>query len=242
MAITIIAETIKSPGAGNGTTTAAINTTGATSLVIATSSYYAGSGLDVSDSNLNIWVPLTAYTSSTEARVKLWYCVASPSVGVGHTFTVTGASVFATIGVIAWSGGGAYDGQERGASNAATATQSTDGFITPTLDGAIVVSAVAFNTGSATLTVSAPFSKIATGYADYAGSTSEGLGLAYEIQTTATSRNPTWTAASAIDMSACMAVFRPASVTPTVSTTDGKIIFQARCLGTGARLSGQLTR
>lgn len=203
--IAIVANTVKSPGGGNGTTSAEIDTTGATNIVVAISYYYLGSSIAVSDSKANDWTALTARTASNEAAVQLYYCTEC-TVGTGHTFTLSCSSCFGTVAVLAWSGGGAYDNKESGASNAATSTIQP-GSLTPSENGAIVVTAVAFNTGSATLTIDSPFEKISAGYADYAGSTSEGLGLAYDIQTTATAANPTWTAAGSIDMNTAMAVF-----------------------------------
>jgi hypothetical protein len=224
MAIAVVAQTVKVPGNSTTVTTDAIDTTGASLLVVATSSYYLGPGLTVTDSKSNTWTALTEYTSNTEARVKMYYCVSPGSVGSGHTFTFSGSSIYGTLAVLALSGAGAIDAGEVGASNASSATLQP-GTITPSQSGCICITAVAFNTGSATLTIDSPFSKIASGYADYSGSVNEGLGLAYDIQTTATARNPTWTAAGAVDIAATMAVFR-ASVT--TSTTDGKIIFTAR--------------
>jgi hypothetical protein len=56
----------------------------------------------VTDSNGNTWVALTVHNTSNFAH-RFWY-VASPTVGAGHTFTVSGSQTYPAIMVSAWSG------------------------------------------------------------------------------------------------------------------------------------------
>jgi hypothetical protein len=100
----LISSTSASGGAGG--TSASIDTTGATLLVAVG---VADSGTpSISDSKGNTWTPLTQVGGGfpTYHRCRLYY-VQNPTVGTGHTFTVSGTNAsacFAAHGTLVTSG------------------------------------------------------------------------------------------------------------------------------------------
>jgi hypothetical protein len=127
---------------GNTFTTGSINTTGATLIVIAVSSYSAAGAPTISDSKGNTWTALTAKVNATAAvRTQLYYCY-SPTGGSGHTFTATGFC-YASIHAFAFSGTtGTFD-VENGTTGG-TSPQSA-GAITPALNGEVIIAALGEN-------------------------------------------------------------------------------------------------
>src|SRR5258705_8700383 len=93
--------TVEVSGA-NTSTTASLNTTGATLLVIHVG-YLASIPPAISDSKGNTWVGLTIASTTVSNADRLYY-VANPTVGTGHTFTFTGTGVLAEMVAAAFSG------------------------------------------------------------------------------------------------------------------------------------------
>lgn len=201
MSITLVAHTGQQ-GASNSETTGAINTTGASLLVIGISPYQGGSGTTVFDSMSNTWTPLSTYNDGTEIT-QLFYA-ANPVVGAGHTFSVSGSGIFCPICVAAFAGvalSSPFDVQNGNTSGTQT------GSVTPTVGGALLIAAVGC-TGNP--------SAIDSGFTvldivNYVGGQSIGLGLAYLIQTGAAAENPTWTVGGFSSASAAIATFKPAA-------------------------------
>lgn len=74
---------------GSPATTAAVDTTGATLLVVIVHTIFALSGTSISDSKSNIWQPLTIYGANTgfpDSTLQMYYAY-NPTVGTGHTFS-----------------------------------------------------------------------------------------------------------------------------------------------------------
>src|SRR5262249_55057421 len=97
MAIAVVAS-VKNTPAIDGNTTGAIDTTGATLLVMHAAYYVAPSS--VSDSYGNTWVSVIDETGSPHSQ--MWY-VANPIVGPGHTFTISGIGLFQCMQAAAFS-------------------------------------------------------------------------------------------------------------------------------------------
>lgn len=90
----ILATTISTTGGGGGATTPAINTIGASILIV---SLMGGTAFAApTDSAGNTWVALTGYQFGGSARI--FYCL-NPTTSAAHTFTSTAA--FPVIGAIA---------------------------------------------------------------------------------------------------------------------------------------------
>lgn len=173
----------------NGGTTAAVDTTGATFLV----AFVAGIGTrTVSDSKTNTWVPLTD-EGGTDPSGRLFY-VTNPTVGTGHTFTVSGTSIFATLCVQAHSGVdivSPHDQEAVGGSGSGwTNANAQPGSITPPGDGYLIVAG--FGTAIGT-----PFDGIDSGLTitneiQFAGGNNYAGAMAYVYQTTGAPINPLW--------------------------------------------------
>lgn len=180
-------------GAPNGQTTSAINTTGATLLIVSISRN-AGSTAVVSDSKGNTWTQLTSI-NGTNNNCVIYYAISNPAtVGSGHTFTVTGTGIFSPIAAAAFSGTNAvspFDVQN--GHNAGMSATVQPGSITPSVNNCLIVCAQSnSNPGvSATGTINSGYTLL--DYIAFAPGAYYSVGLAYLIQTTATATNPTWT-------------------------------------------------
>lgn len=193
----------------SGATTGAIDTTGADLIVIG-ASYGASTTITVSDSKGNTWTPLTAQANASHKN-QLYYCQA-PTVGSGHTFTISGTNSYGGITVLAISGSTAspFD-QQNGAAAAATGSIAT-GSITPSSDNELIVTAASFEFVG-TPTVDSSFTQLEV--AAYTPGATYGCVLGYQIQTTATARNPTWTFGGAGFCAAVIGSFKAAAVAAT---------------------------
>ncbi len=197
-----------STGGSAGGTTSAVDTSGNTLLVAAVVSYTLVSDATISDSKSNTWTPLTKSASTTQ-YVKFFY-VANPTVGTGHTFTVSGTGSFASIGVITFNGvttSSPFDQQNGGTFNAG-ATSLATGSVTPGVSGEVLVAAIGLNASSGTPTIDSSFVSPCTDYFNYSAGVNFAVGLAYQIQTTATARNPTFSFTSSNPVAAAIATFK----------------------------------
>src|SRR5678815_237187 len=187
----LIASTGGYLGSSSGGTSSAINTTGANFLLVSVA-HYSDAGGQVSTSNLsdskvgNTWNQLTWRGSSGQTAHRFFWCVPA-SVGSGHTVTIS--TPFNSYPVIAFY---AFDNMaaspfdvENGASTggSGSGSYSVGSNLTPTYNNEVFFSALACGDGtpgSVTPSLSTPITD------SFGGAT------AYEIQTTATARDPSW--------------------------------------------------
>lgn len=99
--LTLVAQASAVSSNGTTATSAGVDTTGATFLVVAVSFYNGTAAL--ADSKGNTWTPITLsqIDSFFDSSTQLFYC-ADPVVGAGHTITVT--ATFPTGQLLAFSG------------------------------------------------------------------------------------------------------------------------------------------
>lgn len=200
----------------NGGTTSSINTTGA-NLIVACVHWYGGASPgdtmagNFSDSKSNTWTKLNVADSgaSLYQRCTFFYC-AAPTVGSGHTFTVSTAyASYPTITVIAFSGAAASPYDSNQSTNGATsATSIQPGSVTPSEDNCVLVSGGTINTAN-TKAINSSFTKlhdVAPSSGVYVAGT-----IAYKIQTTAGAENPMWSWTGAQDCAANIAVWKAAA-------------------------------
>jgi hypothetical protein len=209
MAIAIVDSLAASSTDGNSVTSASMNTTGADGLVVVVGDYSAQTLGTVTDSKGNTFTALTSYAFGVaDARCTIFYC-ADPTVGSGHTFTYTIVGGYPSIAAVALSGcdtAAFYDsGKVSGSSTDPGTTSLQPGSLTPSADGAILISGLCVRAAQA-ISVNAPFSP-AIEDVDNVDSQCCGLTVAVDIQTTATARNPTWTTDGSTDQAATMAAF-----------------------------------
>lgn len=199
--ITFIDHVVAGSPDGNTFTTGSINTTGATLIVIAVSSYSAVGAPTISDSKGNTWTALTAKVNATAAvRTQLYYCY-SPTGGSGHTFTATGFG-YASIHAFAFSGTtGTFD-VENGTTGG-TSPQSA-GAITPALNGEVIIAALGENSLSS--------ASVTSGFTNYDIAYALGqhfaLSMAYYIQPAAGSQDCTFTWSGGGNGSVVIAAFK----------------------------------
>jgi hypothetical protein len=164
---------------GNDFTTAAMDTTGASLIVVSLSDRTTGNHT-FTDSRGNTWIALPRQNGGSLSTDTLFYCF-SPSVGTGHTFTTTTGSLgYPGIAVLAFSGVSNYDART-GASNA-----TQPGSLTPANANSLIVlsagnltSPTAVDSG---FTIGANQAALGLNYSSLA---------AYLIQTTPAAVNPT---------------------------------------------------
>lgn len=207
MAYLLVANTLGGLGTSGGTTDA-INTTGANLLVAILSGYTSQPEPTDNKSNTG-WVALTEQESAPgSGKTQIWYHE-SPSVGTGHTFSTSGA--YCGIAILAFSGAKVSPafGAENGATNSSASALQT-GSLTPTEDNMLLV----FGAGGFAHAIGCSSVDVGTlrDNADGVSGNWYGLCSAYEIQTTATARNPNFTLTGTSEVAAVIATFKAAAV------------------------------
>lgn len=194
---------VASGGPVNGTTTAAIDTSGA-NLIVASVNWFNGITIDgiISDSKSNSWTPLTLRTSGSQSGRQ--HFVSSPSVGSGHTFSFTGTTIAPALCVSAWSGAAAspFD-QESGSAGVASSQQP--GSITPSENNCLLTTDHGTQT-STNSTVDGGFTR--TDMIAFSSGVNESGAQAYLIQATAAAANPTWTDTGSSNSTSTMAAWK----------------------------------
>lgn len=183
----------------NAGTTPSLDTTGATLLVVLCVNTAASAAPVITDSQSNTWTSLTAQSVSGNQRSFLAY-VANPTVGIGHTFTLTGSGSSPLILASAWSGivaASPFD-QQNGNAAAGSATTIQAGSITPGSNGELLIAACVTGAGIATtgnVQIDYQVSSIYNGGCSWVAvvGSSWGAYLAFGNQVTAAATNPTWT-------------------------------------------------
>jgi len=192
----LLAHTLKQSTDGKIVTTDAIDTTGATVIVISYSSQLVPIP---TDNKSNTWTE--AVFDAT--REKIYHCI-NPTVGSGHTFTLNpGVNGFPTMAVSAYSGANPTLLDTKN-NFTASGTSLATGSITPSQDNVLLYYAIgdAFTDTTMGLDVGTILNEAAlVGFVAFA------LAHAHEIQTAATTRNPTWSWSPAARAGTVLAAF-----------------------------------
>jgi hypothetical protein len=204
---TLIAYTCKD-GTAASVTSDAIDTTGATLLVISASYYTSGADVLWSDSKTNTWTSAGTPVSSGNVKVAIRYAD-NPTVGSGHTFKLTGdgGSIYSSICVSAWSGMAVTDVLEAGTystASASSATQVQAGAITPSNTSLVIAVTGTTLTSGATASIDSGF----TIASQVDGPTTFGQAHAYLVQAVGASVNPQWTWSSAGNITGTIVAFQ----------------------------------
>lgn len=207
MAYSLISS-VATGGSANGVTSGSIDTSGADLIVVAASQYGNGqANATLTDSKGNTWTQLTQYHNSVPdvTRITLYYCFA-PTVGSGHTFTLSRTDSYPSVAAMAFSGSITSPfGNENGDRGTAVTSVAT-GSITPPEDDCLVVSALGYDTPGSGATVNSSL----TGLVGTTPTTGQyqGIGMAYIVQTAAGAINPTWSWSGATYGNATVASFK----------------------------------
>ncbi|HXE51248.1 MAG TPA: hypothetical protein VN663_22915 [Ramlibacter sp.] len=203
----VLGPHIASQGFQN-TTTPAIDTSGY-GLIVLGIAYNANGGFPtLSDSKSNTWLNASSGLIGLYEYGELWYC--SPcTVGASHTFSITATTLAApAIVAAAFSGVKTSSPYDQHNSNAAASVNTlTTGSVTPTENSELVVHMVGVYASAPTTNVGAIVDQIAV---TCPAGCKYGVALAYEAQTTATTRNATWNNGITNDLATGIATFKAA--------------------------------
>lgn len=172
-------------GSANGTTTSAIDTTGAKFIILQMTWGQSVPGGTPTDNKGNTWTPLTQHPSGSMGS-QLFYCIA-PTVGTGHTFAYVETAQFGSLGVQAFDDNVvAFDQEGPASASGATVTSSS---ITPAGTGYLVIcGATPFNVSLTT--INSPWNISDT--IPLTGGVNFAAGMAWQLQTTATATSMIW--------------------------------------------------
>lgn len=172
----------------NTITSAATDMTGSNFLSMVQAVYSAATDGTPSDSEANSWVNSTTQVGSVVNRCRIGHVV-NPTVGASQTFTLTGTAIYPALVASGWSGmdtSAPFDQQAGSAVGTGTTTIEC-GSATPSEDNELMIAGEAFDTGNAASSVDSSYT---LGLGGNVTANTEGVQLAYQIQTTATARNP----------------------------------------------------
>lgn len=208
MSIVLVAH--ESGANRNTVVTPSVDSTGANLIVIGDGWYHgisADPDLVFDTIGGNNYASYTALTKRSVGNisVRLWYSLPTV-VGAGHFATVSGTDIYQGTSFSTWSGASVspFD-VENGATGSSIASLAT-GSVSPSEDNCLIVSMVAHEDGSG-ISIDSGFTLIDT--IAYSSGANEGTSLAYLIQTTASSVNPTWSWSSGPTYAAtAIAVFK----------------------------------
>lgn len=224
MAASLLASTNKFATSSSNFTTSAVDTRGATCIVLVV---FGGASSTVSDSKSNTWTGLTE-RSGGSARARIFYCN-NPTTDAAHTFTQGAFSTFGAIFVYALQGTDASAFDVENGAGSASASSLAAGSVTPSRDGSFVVTGfVSISTSVKNIAVDSGFTYSS---ADGLGGQHYGGGAGYLIQGSAAAVNPTWTDDTAAAVAAAIAVFKP------LQTSVGAASGAAAVVGLSAALA-----
>lgn len=159
------AHTIYTGGGGSGGgTSPSMNTTGADIIILNLSAYNSASGITVSDSKSCTWHPLMSQSNNlgTGEYNQIFYASQGAdsgtfAVGAGHTFTASGSNMYCSFEIAAYSGSDttADPLDKQTGSGQSVYGSVTDGPITPTNNGALIVHGTCDDSGASADTFAA---------------------------------------------------------------------------------------
>lgn len=188
-------------------TTASVNASGVTLVVGFVTGRGTATMTDTLGSSFN---GLTNQVNDAFGRF-FWVIPSSPGAG----YQVTGGTSGGTRCAVSWLGfSGTHASSPFDTQNGTMlfASPGQPGSVTPSEANCVVVTAIGgyfqFFDGAGASTVDSPFTRDGTSAVAGASGVNFSSEMAYDIQTTATARNPTWTGTSMADTPAVIAVFK----------------------------------
>lgn len=199
---------------GPGGTTSPINTTGASILIVVTTSYV--NWPFVSDSAGNVWQTTATYNGGFNGLTytQIWFAV-PPTTNSSHTFTIqnNAGGAYPTANVYACSGTHLDHPYARvnGLLNSATAVVFQPGSVTPFETGDLVISAAGTNNQVATATIDSGFNTPVINNGN--SGANESLVSSWISAPNTSVLNPTWTTTVTL-WSSVNAIFKASTATP----------------------------
>jgi hypothetical protein len=207
--VALLAHVSAGNGSGSSVTTGPVNSNGASLIVVTAGWFNAGSGAcSITDSYGNLYSGLTRQTSGFE-NIQLFF-IASPAAGAGHTFTINApaGSSSVTIEVQVWSGFNTYLSQNGASSGGGFRSTFQPGAVVPSVSGVLIITGLSASGAFSITSIDSGFAITDTTSPSPAGSVA---GMAYLVQPSAGSVDPTWTFPFAVPV-AVIAVFAPTGV------------------------------
>ena len=207
-AFTFVAGTGAASANSTNVTTGAIDTTGAKLMVIGVTRWAAGGVPAISDSKGNTWTALTGVVAGGDVGAQLYYCI-NGTVGTGHTFTGSASNSYPAIAVVCFSSTGipTFDQEGTNSSTAPPSSLGLTGSITPAGNNYAFVTVLGSRATGTSQTITG-FTIVHQNNYD-GGGAHYSNGTAYQIQTTATATNPTWSWTPASNCAIAVATFAP---------------------------------
>ncbi len=192
MTIAFVASTKYNSGANGGTSSPGIDTSGANLILISEGHDTDLVQVQPTDNKSNTYFPRVQTGTASGLSLIIWECV-NPTVGTGHTFSISNTGKFPQIYVAAFSGAAAspFD-QSNNSSDLDPTTNIQPGSVTPSEDNELIFTGT-MNLGAG-LSIDSGFTIVDSD--DFGPGNNYGGGIAYLIQTTATAENPTWSMTS----------------------------------------------
>jgi len=192
-AITLVATSSATASSGDTITTPAINTTGA-SLIVVVGSTNSGTST-ISDNKGDTWHVLNTYTGGGD-DIQLFYAYA-PSTSSTQTFTITGtgSAQYPSLVVSAWSGtlttAAVFDAQN-GSSTTSGVTSFNTGSIAPTSTGELLIGGLGMGpcTSPTDIALNSGFSVL--GSNGVTGCQGEMVSSAYLVDSSMNAIGPQW--------------------------------------------------
>lgn len=225
MAYTLIAQGTARSTNSNGFTTASFNSTGGDLIVVADVSLVGAGGVTISDNKSSSFVAVNVGDYIHHFGFVYAKNIAG---GTGHTITVAGTGVYPAIAYFVFSGSDLGSPLDQNTTGAAASEQSDT--LTPSMNGCLLVSAMATEETAATWTInggfSTPIQQVQVASQNY------GIAASYLVQTSAAVAAPLWARSSGTALiENMMIVFKPSSAptavlsgTITASVTEADIV------------------
>lgn len=194
MAVALLSSVVHGSPDGNGYTTAAIDTTGASLLVLALAYWSFPAPPTFFDSYANVWVRrLDADDSGDGIQGQLdCYDCANPICGPGHTFTVvTGPATYPAISVSAWSGTRITAPFNTSSFSVVGQANPQAGSVTPSNNDSLILAFLVDSQALTTFSIDSSFTIF--GSVPHVFGQTYGLEAAYLIQGAKAAVNPAWT-------------------------------------------------
>lgn len=196
MPFSLIATMSRANTTISGFTTGTVSTTGANLIVVSLGSLAAAADPTLSDSRGNPYTKMTTYNSSFAKTVFYYTQGATISSGT-HTFTVVGSGTYPSLHMQAFAGATSSSfvsatGSTIFISGGSVGTASA-GLLTPPEDDCLLITSInSFQNDAVNTIVSSYIRTGAIRSTLLTGGNNLNTALAYKIQTTSNSENPTW--------------------------------------------------
>lgn len=237
--------TVSAPASGpNSTTSGAIDTTGASLIVVFVGRTSAGgpNAGALADSLGNTYTGGFEQTEPFGAYGRTWYCF-SPIVGSGHTFTFTLTGGYASVIAAAFSGSAVSGSliQDDSSFNFTSAgTSIPTGGVTPAAIGNLLTSGLTLGGGPRTAAIDSGFTII--DQIQYVVGVQEGATLAWRDASGTSLVAPTWSWTTAANGSATVTCFDVPSLGPRVNEVIASGLGNGRQYGTRTDFSAFAAR